>query len=75
MSAAAQQRMRIANEKAMKNVTHRGNVPKGTKVEQEKYPVSPLYSLCIYEFIFERKQLDTVVPVYQTRIIPLIAVL
>ncbi len=45
MSAAAQQRMRIANEKAMKNVTHRGNVPKGTKVEQEKYPVSPLLTL------------------------------
>jgi len=41
MSAAAQQRMRIANEKAMKNVTHRGNVPKGAKVEQEKYPVGP----------------------------------
>jgi hypothetical protein len=40
MSAAAQQRMKIANEKAMKNVTHRGNVPKGTKIEQEKYPVS-----------------------------------
>ena len=39
MSAAAQQRMKIANEKAMKNVTHRGNVPKGNKVDQEKYPV------------------------------------
>jgi hypothetical protein len=57
MSAAAQQRMRIANEKAMKNVTHRGNVPKGTKVEQEKYPVSTQYSLSINECIFERKQL------------------
>lgn len=33
--------MKIANEKAMKNVTHRGNVPKGTKVEQEKYTVGP----------------------------------
>ena len=40
MSAAAQQRMKLANEKAMKNVTHRGNVPKSTKVETEKYPVN-----------------------------------
>lgn len=39
MSATAQQRMRIANEKAMKNVTHRGNVQKSSKTEQEKYPV------------------------------------
>ena len=33
-------RMKLANEKAMKNVTHRGNVPKSTKVETEKYPVN-----------------------------------
>ena len=39
MSANAQQRMRIANEKAMKNVTQRGNVPKSNKTDQEKYPV------------------------------------
>ncbi len=52
MSAAAQQRMRIANEKAMKNVTHRGNVPKGTKVEQEKYPVS---TRCILMKVYLRE--------------------
>ena len=40
MSATAQQRMRIANEKAMKNVTHRGNVQKSSKTDQDKYPVS-----------------------------------
>ena len=40
MSATAQQRMRIANEKAMKNITNRGNVPKSTKEAPEKYPVT-----------------------------------
>ena len=40
MSATAQQRMKIANEKAMKNITNRGNVPKSTKDAPEKYPVS-----------------------------------
>nr|ALX72359.1 cell protein CPr4 [Odontobuthus doriae] len=35
------QRMRIANEKASKNVTQRGNVPKTTRVQEEKYPVGP----------------------------------
>ena len=40
MSATAQQRMKIANEKAMKNVTQRGNVPKSNKTDQEKYPVN-----------------------------------
>ena len=40
MSATAQQRMRIANEKAMKNVVHRGNVQKSSKTEENKYPVS-----------------------------------
>ena len=44
MSATAQQRMRIANEKAMKNITNRGNVPKSTKDAPEKYPVSLLVS-------------------------------
>ena len=39
MSATAQQRMRIANEKAMKNINNRGNVPKSTKESPEKYPV------------------------------------
>ena len=40
MSATAQQRMKIANAKAEKNITARGNVPKSTKPDQEKYPVS-----------------------------------
>ena len=40
MSATAQQRMKLANEKAMKNITNRGNVPKSTKESPEKYPVS-----------------------------------
>ncbi|XP_035208144.1 stress-associated endoplasmic reticulum protein 2-like [Stegodyphus dumicola] len=35
------QRMRIANEKASKNVTQRGNVPKTTKAQDEKYAVGP----------------------------------
>lgn len=39
MSATAQQRMKIANAKAEKNITARGNVPKSTKPDQEKYPV------------------------------------
>ena len=45
MSATAQQRMRIANEKAMKNVVHRGNVQKSSKTEENKYPVS-FNSIC-----------------------------
>ena len=32
----------MANEKAMKNITQRGNVPKSSKPEAEKYPVSQL---------------------------------
>ncbi|CAL1273372.1 stress-associated endoplasmic reticulum protein 2-like [Argiope bruennichi] len=35
------QRMRIANEKASKNVTQRGNVPKTSKAQDEKYAVGP----------------------------------
>uniref|UniRef100_A0A147BHW9 Putative ribosome associated membrane protein n=1 Tax=Ixodes ricinus TaxID=34613 RepID=A0A147BHW9_IXORI len=35
------QRMRMANEKASKNVVLRGNVPKTTKPQDEKYPVGP----------------------------------
>ena len=47
MSATAQQRMRIANEKAMKNINNRGNVPKSTKESPEKYPVRS-FKLMIY---------------------------
>merc|ERR1711862_211596 len=35
------QRMRIANEKASKNITQRGNVAKTTKSTDENYPVGP----------------------------------
>jgi len=38
---APKQRMRIANEKASKNITQRGNVAKTTKAETENYPVGP----------------------------------
>jgi len=38
---APKQRMRIANEKASKNITARGNVPKTTKTADENYPVGP----------------------------------
>lgn len=38
---APKQRMRIANEKATKNITQRGNVPKSTKLQNESSPVGP----------------------------------
>ncbi|MPC09525.1 stress-associated endoplasmic reticulum protein 2-like [Eriocheir sinensis] len=38
---APKQRMRLANDKAAKNVTQRGNVPKTTKSEEDNYPVGP----------------------------------
>ncbi|XP_065337969.1 stress-associated endoplasmic reticulum protein 2 [Cloeon dipterum] len=47
---APKQRMRIANEKASKNVTLRGNVPKTTKQENEKYPVGP-WLLALFVFV------------------------
>jgi len=37
----AKQRMKVANEKAQKMVTMRGNVPKSTRQSDEKYPVAP----------------------------------
>jgi len=37
---APKQRMRVANEKAQKNVLNRGNVPKTLKPQDEQYPVS-----------------------------------
>jgi hypothetical protein len=33
--------MKVANEKAQKMVTMRGNVPKSTRQPEEKYPVAP----------------------------------
>jgi len=50
MSATAQQRMKIANAKAEKNITARGNVPKSTKPDQEKYPVGP-WLLALFIFV------------------------
>ncbi|CAG2060949.1 unnamed protein product, partial [Timema podura] len=46
---APKQRMRVANEKASKFVTMRGNVPKSSKSQDEKYPVGPgLLALFIF---------------------------
>ncbi|CAG9822367.1 unnamed protein product [Phaedon cochleariae] len=47
---APKQRMRIANEKAMKNVTLRGNVPKSTKQSQEGSAVGP-WLLALFIFV------------------------
>ncbi|XP_014253135.1 stress-associated endoplasmic reticulum protein 2 [Cimex lectularius] len=47
---APKQRMRYANEKASKNVTLRGNVPKSTKAADEKYPVGP-WLLALFVFV------------------------
>ncbi|XP_017781509.1 PREDICTED: stress-associated endoplasmic reticulum protein 2 [Nicrophorus vespilloides] len=47
---ASMQRMRFANEKAMKNVLNRGNVPKTTKPEKENYPVGP-WLLALFIFV------------------------
>ena len=47
---APKQRMRIANEKASKNVTLRGNVPKSSKPQDDKYPVGP-WLLALFIFV------------------------
>ncbi|XP_022912618.1 stress-associated endoplasmic reticulum protein 2 [Onthophagus taurus] len=47
---APKQRMRIANEKAMKNVVLRGNVPKSQKPEKDNYPVGP-WLLALFIFV------------------------
>jgi len=44
------QRMRVANERASKNVTQRGNVPKTLKNNEEKYPVGP-WMLALFVFV------------------------
>jgi len=46
---SAQQRMKIANEKASKNITQRGNVVK-PKAQEEKYPVGP-WLLGLFVFV------------------------
>lgn len=38
---AKTKKMKVANEKASKNVMLRGNVPKGSKSSAEKYTVGP----------------------------------
>jgi len=47
---AAKQRMRVANERASKNITQRGNVPKTLKNSEEKYPVGP-WMLALFVFV------------------------
>ncbi|XP_076363174.1 stress-associated endoplasmic reticulum protein 2-like isoform X1 [Tachypleus tridentatus] len=44
------QRMKVANDKASKNVVLRGNVPKSTKPKDEKYPVRP-WLLGLFVFV------------------------
>lgn len=40
----------MANEKASRNITQRGNVPKSTKNAEEKYPVGP-WLLALFIFV------------------------
>ncbi|XP_055308935.1 stress-associated endoplasmic reticulum protein 2 [Sitodiplosis mosellana] len=47
---APKQRMRVANEKASKNITLRGNVPKSTKAKEDQYPVGP-WLLALFLFV------------------------
>jgi hypothetical protein len=47
---APKQRMRVANEKASKNITLRGNVPKSTKSKEDQYPVGP-WLLALFLFV------------------------
>ncbi|XP_065095140.1 stress-associated endoplasmic reticulum protein 2-like [Ochlerotatus camptorhynchus] len=47
---APQQRIRMANEKASRNITQRGNVPKTNKTAEEKYPVGP-WLLALFIFV------------------------
>ncbi|XP_004519873.1 PREDICTED: stress-associated endoplasmic reticulum protein 2 [Bactrocera latifrons] len=47
---APPQRMRVANEKASKYVTMRGNVPKSSKSKDNQYPVGP-WLLALFIFV------------------------
>ncbi|XP_058789167.1 uncharacterized protein LOC131663089 [Phymastichus coffea] len=47
---APKQRMRIANEKATKFITQRGNVPKSSKAQEESSPVGP-WLLALFIFV------------------------
>ncbi|EEB17971.1 stress associated endoplasmic reticulum protein, putative [Pediculus humanus corporis] len=47
---AAKQRMKIANEKASKNITMRGVVQKSSKSQDDKYRVGP-WLLALFIFV------------------------
>lgn len=47
---AKTQKMKVANEKASKNVMLRGNVPKSSKAAAEKYPVNT-WILALFLFL------------------------
>lgn len=47
---AAPQKIRRANEKAVKNIEKRGNVPKTLRAKEEKYPVGP-WLLALFMFV------------------------
>lgn len=47
---ARTQKMKVANEKASKNVMLRGNVPKSSKSNADKYPVGP-WILALFLFL------------------------
>ena len=59
MSATAQQRMKLANEKAMKNINNRGNVPKSTKENPEKYPVTIVSINAVYSNMWDSVVIDS----------------
>lgn len=46
----SKQRMRLANEKASKNILARGNVPTTLKPSEDKYPVGP-WLLALFVFV------------------------
>ncbi|XP_057376084.1 stress-associated endoplasmic reticulum protein 2-like [Daphnia carinata] len=46
----ASQRMKVANEKASKYVTMRGNVPKSSKANEDSSPVGP-WLLGLFVFV------------------------
>ncbi|XP_076363182.1 stress-associated endoplasmic reticulum protein 2-like isoform X8 [Tachypleus tridentatus] len=52
------QRMKVANDKASKNVVLRGNVPKSTKPKDEKYPVRP-WLLGLFVFVVCGSEIPT----------------
>lgn len=47
---APKQRMRIANERATKNITLRGNVPKSSKPQDDGSPIGPCL-LALFLFV------------------------